>query len=517
MTAIAENDGATATSGVLNAWQGLLARIDAELRQLAAHPARSVVLLPYAQLMPLAARLWAAQFPDAFAPRFETTRNWATRAGWFTPGPHDLSFDHGRDLLTAAALLEGAGLAAQRALLAGPLVEQATQLGQIAASLQEQRQEETPLQRRLRTFSNTLTKLVVAVTGQHREMLHQVLDVFQIKPEYDLDIMRPKQTLTEITTRALQGLESVILKEQPNIILVQGDTTTTFVAGLAAFYNKVAVGHIEAGLRTDNKYDPFPEEMNRRLTSVVADLHFAPTPAARKNLMAEGVPSSRIYVTGNTVIDALLSVAGRPWSFDDPFLSTVGSNGQRMILVTAHRRENWGEPMARICEAIKRVVTEFPDTEVVFAVHKNPIVRETVFPALEGVDRVHLIEPPDYVPFVHLLRRAHLVLTDSGGVQEEAPAFGKPVLVLRDTTERPEGVAAGTARLIGPEEEAIVEHVTRLLRDEMEYQAMSKAVSPYGDGKAAERIIDAILYHYGFSAVPPEPYVPFRETALRTG
>jgi UDP-N-acetylglucosamine 2-epimerase (non-hydrolysing) len=340
-------------------------------------------------------------------------------------------------------------------------------------------------------------KLVVAVTGQHREMLHQVLDVFHIKPQYDLDIMRPKQTLAEITTRALQGLEGIILKEQPNIVLAQGDTTTTFVAALAAFYNKVAVGHVEAGLRTDNKYDPFPEEMNRRMTTVLADLHFAPTPAARKNLMAEGVPSSRIYVTGNTVIDALLSVAGRPWTFDDPFLSTVGTNGQRMILVTAHRRENWGEPMARICQAIKEIVAEFPDTEVVFAVHKNPIVRETVYPALEGVDRIHLIEPPDYVPFVHLLKRAHLVLTDSGGVQEEAPSLGKPVLVMRNTTERPEGVEAGTAMLIGTETEKIFRATAKLLSDSNAYNTMAKAVNPYGDGTASVRIREALFKFFG--------------------
>lgn len=349
-----------------------------------------------------------------------------------------------------------------------------------------------PVIHELRKFPDKVN-LVVAVTGQHREMLHQVLDVFHIKPEYDLDIMRPKQTLAEITTRALQGLEEIILKEQPNIILAQGDTTTTFVAGLAAFYNKVAVGHIEAGLRTDNKYDPFPEEMNRRLTTVLADLHFAPTPAARKNLISEGVPAGRIHVTGNTVIDALLSVAGRPWTFDDAFLSTVGMNDRRMILVTAHRRENWGEPMSRICEAIKRIVAEFGDIEVVFAVHRNPVVRETVYPALEGVERIHLIEPPDYVPFVHLLKRAHLVLTDSGGVQEEAPSLGKPVLVMRNTTERPEGVEAGTAKLIGTETDKIFGATAKLLSDGNAYNAMAKAVNPYGDGSASERIREALF------------------------
>lgn len=352
-----------------------------------------------------------------------------------------------------------------------------------------------PVVHELRRFPKEV-ELVVTVTGQHREMLRQVLDVFQIKPDYDLDIMKPKQTLTEITTRALLGLEEIIRKERPDMILAQGDTSTTFVAGLAAFYNKVAVGHIEAGLRTDNKYDPFPEEMNRRLTTVLADLHFAPTPAARNNLLAEGVPSGRISVTGNTVIDALLSVAQRPWSFDDPFLSTVGENGRRMILVTAHRRENWGEPMARICAAIKRIVAEFPDTEVVFAVHKNPIVRETVFPALEGVERIHLIEPPDYVPFVHLLKRAHLVLTDSGGVQEEAPSLGKPVLVMRNTTERPEGVEAGTAKLIGTEAEQIYENAAKLLSQRAAYSTMARAANPYGDGSASVRIREALFKYF---------------------
>ncbi len=352
-----------------------------------------------------------------------------------------------------------------------------------------------PVVHELRRFPKEV-ELVVTVTGQHREMLRQVLDVFQIKPDYDLDIMKPKQTLTEITTRALLGLEEIIRKERPDMILAQGDTSTTFVAGLAAFYNKVAVGHIEAGLRTDNKYDPFPEEMNRRLTTVLADLHFAPTPAARNNLLAEGVPSGRISVTGNTVIDALLSVAERPWSFDDPFLSTVGENGRRMILVTAHRRENWGEPMARICAAIKRIVAEFPDTEVVFAVHKNPIVRETVFPALEGVERIHLIEPPDYVPFVHLLKRAHLVLTDSGGVQEEAPSLGKPVLVMRNTTERPEGVEAGTAKLIGTEAEQIYENAAKLLSQPAAYSTMARAANPYGDGSASVRIREALFKYF---------------------
>ncbi len=337
--------------------------------------------------------------------------------------------------------------------------------------------------------------VVVAVTGQHREMLQQVLDVFHITPKYNLDIMRPKQTLTEITTRSLDGLEKVITAEIPDIILAQGDTTTTFVASLAAFYHKVAVGHVEAGLRTDNKYDPFPEEMNRRLTAVVSDLHFAPTPAAKANLLAEGVPENRIYVTGNTVIDALLSVAGQDES-EVVGMPEIDLGGRRMILVTAHRRENWGEPMGRICAAIKAIVEKFTDTQVVFAVHKNPIVREVVFKELGGVERINLIEPPDYMPFVHLLKKAHLVLTDSGGVQEEAPALGKPVLVMRKTTERPEGVEAGTAMLVGTDADEIFESASRLLTDENVYNSMARAINPYGDGGASERIREALFKYF---------------------
>ncbi len=341
-------------------------------------------------------------------------------------------------------------------------------------------------------------EVVVAVTGQHREMLQQVLDVFRIKPDYDLHIMRPKQTLAEITTRALEGLDSIIAQERPDIVLAQGDTTTTFVAALAAFYNKVAVGHVEAGLRTDNKYDPFPEEINRRLTTRLTDLHFAPTPAARKNLLAEGVPAGRIYVTGNTVIDALLSVAES--SAADaavPGLEKLNLDGRRMILVTAHRRENWGEPMGRICSAIKSIVTAFPDTEVVFAVHRNPIVRDVVFKELGSTERIHLIEPPDYVPFVHLLKRSHLILTDSGGVQEEAPALGKPVLVMRLTTERPEGVEAGTAALTGTDSDQIFRSASELLTDENAYNKMARAVNPYGDGSSSVRIREALLKYFG--------------------
>jgi UDP-N-acetylglucosamine 2-epimerase (non-hydrolysing) len=340
-------------------------------------------------------------------------------------------------------------------------------------------------------------RAIVAVTGQHREMLQQVLDAFSITPDYNLDIMQQKQTLAEITSRALTGLEEIIKKEQPDIVLAQGDTTTTFTASLAAFYNKVAVGHIEAGLRTDNKYDPFPEEMNRRLTGVIADLHFPPTEAAKENLLAEGVDPSAIHVTGNTVLDALLSSAAKPYSFSDPNLAKIAELSGRMILVTAHRRENWGEPMQRICNAIKRIVSAFPDTFVVFAVHKNPIVRDVVFPALSATPGVHLIEPPDYLPFVHLLKKAYLVLTDSGGIQEEAPALGKPVLVMRKTTERPEGVEAGTAKLVGTDEDEIFSSTSELLTNNVLYNRMAKAINPYGDGRAAQRICQIIFKYFG--------------------
>jgi len=333
--------------------------------------------------------------------------------------------------------------------------------------------------------------LVLAVSGQHREMLEQALAAFGLVPDYNLNIMTARQTLAQITTRALEGLEEVVRRVEPGLVLAQGDTTTTFAASLAAFYNKVPFGHVEAGLRTDNKYDPFPEEINRRLTSVLCDLHFAPTEAAKRALLAEGTPEEDVYVTGNTVIDALLSVAAREHEFEDPRVRKAASSA-RMILVTAHRRENWGEPMRAICRAIRRIVARQPEASVIFPVHKNPIVREVVFPELEGMERVTLIEPPEYVPFVHLMKSAYLILTDSGGVQEEAPSLGKPVLVLRKTTERPEGIEAGNARLVGTDTDKIIFEAERLLNDESAYQQMARVENPYGDGHAAERIWQAI-------------------------
>jgi len=333
--------------------------------------------------------------------------------------------------------------------------------------------------------------LVLAVTGQHREMLVQVLEAFDLHPDYDLNIMSARQTLVQITTRALAGLDSVIKKVRPSLVLAQGDTTTTFIAGLAAFYNKTPFGHVEAGLRTDNKYDPYPEEVNRRLTGVMTDLHFAPTELAKRNLLSEGVKEESIFVTGNTVIDALLGIAAREHTFEDPAIRAAAESG-RMVLLTAHRRENWGEPMRDICLAVKEIIRRNPDVTVVFPMHKNPIVRDTVVPELGEAERVILTEPPDYVPFVHLMKASYLILTDSGGVQEEAPSLGKPVLVLRKTTERPEGVSAGNARLVGTDFDTIVREADKLLGDKSAYEEMARAQSPYGDGHAAGRIWEII-------------------------
>ncbi len=345
-----------------------------------------------------------------------------------------------------------------------------------------------PVIHRLAERADHLRQILV-VTAQHREMLDQVLRLFNIKPDYDLDLMRPGQSPFEITAQVLLGLKPILETERPDIVLVQGDTTTVLAASLAAYYFKIPIGHVEAGLRTYDKFQPFPEEMNRRLTGVLADLHFAPTPTAREHLLHENVPAERIFVTGNTVIDALLSVSNRPYTFNISPLDRLDFERRRVILVTAHRRENWGAPLRSICAAIQRLIDDFSDIEVVFSVHKNPAVRQIVQAELEGLARVHLIEPLDYEPFVHLMKRACLILTDSGGIQEEAPSLGKPVLVLRNVTERPEGIAAGTLRLVGTDTEHIVEQTGRLLTDPNAYAAMAQASNPYGDGHAAERIV----------------------------
>lgn len=345
----------------------------------------------------------------------------------------------------------------------------------------------------------------VAVTAQHREMLDQVLQLFRIAPDYDLNIMQADQDLVQVTVRALEGVSAVIREERPGMVLVHGDTTTTMAAALAAFYSRTPVAHVEAGLRTYCKYAPFPEEINRHLVGVLGDLHFCPTRQARENLLAEGVPPEQIYVTGNTVIDALLSVVRPDYRFTEPELANVDF-ARRVILVTAHRRENWGAPMAEIFAAIREVVSRYPDVEIIFPVHKNPRLRQQVRAILSGVPRVHLTEPLEYAPFVNVMARCYLVLTDSGGLQEEAPALGKPVLVLRDVTERPEAVAAGTVKLVGSKKENIVAGVSRLLDDVDLYQQMARAVNPYGDGRAVPRIVQALAYYWKLSRQPPQEF-----------
>ncbi|WP_258358843.1 non-hydrolyzing UDP-N-acetylglucosamine 2-epimerase [Moorella sulfitireducens (nom. illeg.)] len=348
----------------------------------------------------------------------------------------------------------------------------------------------------------------VAVTAQHREMLDQVLHLFRIQPAYDLDIMRPRQTLEEVTTRALNGLAGVLETSPPDVVLVHGDTTTTFVAALAAFYRQIPVGHVEAGLRTGDRYAPFPEEMNRRLAGALADIHFAPTATARDNLLREGVPAGHIYVTGNTVIDALKATVRPGYSFTDPRLQELIAQGWRLILVTAHRRENWGEPMRAIFSALGEVVKRYEDVVVVFPVHYNPRVRELAGEILGRRERIYLIDPLDYEPFVNLMARSYLVLTDSGGLQEEAPALGKPVLVLREVTERPEAVAAGTVRLVGTGYQEILDATGELLEDRQAYLRMAHAVNPYGDGQAARRIRGALRHYFGLAVARPQEFTP---------
>ena len=340
---------------------------------------------------------------------------------------------------------------------------------------------------------------IVAVTAQHREMLDQVLELFNIKPDYDLNIMASGQTLYDITTRALNGLKEVIEDAKPDMVLVHGDTTTTFAGALAAFYAQVPVGHVEAGLRTGNKYSPYPEEMNRKLTGSIADMHFAPTSTSKENLLKENVNPEAIMVTGNTVIDALQTTVKANYEFADAEFNKIFARGNRLILMTTHRRENLGEPMRNVYKALRKVLETHTDVEAIFPVHKNPKVREIVQEELGGLERVHLIEPMDYEPFANLMGKVDIVLTDSGGIQEEAPALGKPVLVLRDTTERPEAVDAGTVKLVGTGYEDVLRETNLLLDNPAHYQKMAEAANPYGDGKACERIIRAILQKKGYN------------------
>ena len=333
---------------------------------------------------------------------------------------------------------------------------------------------------------------VVCVTAQHREMLDQVLTVFDIKPDYDLNIMKQGQTLSEITSRVLLGLEEVINKENPNIILVHGDTTTTFAGALAAFYNKIDIGHVEAGLRTWDKYSPFPEEMNRQMVDRMTDIFFAPTEVSKNNLLSENIPKEKIYVTGNTAIDAMKTTIKE--NYNNEIFDWLGND--KLILLTAHRRENLGQPMRHIFRAVKRIVEEYPNVKVVYPIHLNPKVREVANEVFKGINQVRLIEPLEVFDFHNFQNKSYIILTDSGGIQEEAPSLGKPVLVLRDTTERPEGITAGTLKLVGTDEETIYIETKKLLDDKNEYNKMSHASNPYGDGFASKYIVDAIIKKY---------------------
>ena len=348
----------------------------------------------------------------------------------------------------------------------------------------------------------------VCVTAQHREMLDQVLSIFDIVPDHDLDIMTENQDLFDVTTKSLSGLKDVLLKERPDVVLIQGDTTTSFAASLAAYYLHIPIGHVEAGLRTYNKYSPFPEEQNRHLTGVLADFHFAPTEWAKGNLLRENVPEEKIWVTGNTVIDALLSVVRSQqaavrqqelneyfkttWNLSLPSGPASNTNNYKLILVTGHRRESFGQGFENICLALKEIAERNSDITIVYPVHLNPNVQKPVKTILNGRPRIHLIEPLEYEPFVYLMSNSYLILTDSGGIQEEAPSLGKPVLVMRNTTERPEGIEAGTARLVGTDKQKIVVETQKLLDNPESYERMSRAINPYGDGKAAERIVEIL-------------------------
>ena len=346
---------------------------------------------------------------------------------------------------------------------------------------------------------------ICCVTAQHRQMLDAVLEIFQLKPDYDLNIMEPRQTLSTITTKCLLGMEGVLEQARPDLVLVHGDTSTTFAGALAAFYKQIMVGHVEAGLRTWDKYSPFPEEMNRKLVGDIADLHFCPTAANRDNLAREGIADG-VFLTGNTVIDALKTTVRADYRFSNQLLNGLDYQGKKVILVTCHRRENYGQPMTNIMTALRRVAEAFPEVELVYPVHLSPVVREAADKYLSGHDRIHLIDPLDVEEMHNLMARCYLVMTDSGGLQEEAPALGRPVLVLRRETERPEAVAAGTVKIAGTEEETIFQMAAGLLTEEQTYHAMAHAVNPYGDGQACRRIVDGILWKFGRRDQPPEPF-----------
>ena len=346
---------------------------------------------------------------------------------------------------------------------------------------------------------------VCCVTAQHREMLDSVLDIFSLKPDYDLNVMEPRQTLSTITSKCLTGMDGVLEEAKPDLVLVHGDTSTTFAGALAAFYHKIPVGHVEAGLRTYDKWSPYPEELNRKLVGSLADLHFCPTVSNRDNLARENIRDG-VFITGNTVIDALQTTVVKDFSFSEKILNVLDYVNRKVILVTCHRRENYGQPMTNIMTALRRVADAFPEAELVYPVHLSPVVQEAAHKYLDNHPRIHLIAPLDVREMHNLMARCHLVMTDSGGLQEEAPALGKPVLVLRKETERPEAVAAGTVRLAGVEEEPIFQMASQLLSNRSEYDKMAHAVNPYGDGRACRRIADAIAWHFGLRKEPPEAF-----------
>ncbi len=354
---------------------------------------------------------------------------------------------------------------------------------------------------------NPNIEATVCVTAQHRQMLDQVLEIFKIKPDYDLDVMKQRQTLVQITSRVLEGLDEVLKEVKPDIVLVHGDTTTSFVGALAAFYNQITVGHVEAGLRTYDIYSPFPEEMNRCLTGRIAELNFSPTVKNKENLLRENVSEDKIFITGNTVIDAMKTTVSEDYVFTTEELNGIDFKNHRVIAMTAHRRENLGKPLEEICTAVKRLVEKYDDVEVVYPVHLNPAVRETVFSILGNTDRVHLIEPVNVDELHNLMARSYMVMTDSGGIQEEAPSLAKPVLVLRKETERPEAVEAGTVKIAGVDGDTIFSMACELLDDKEAYAKMAHAANPYGDGNASKRIVDAILYHFGVTDKRPEDYI----------
>ncbi|MDZ7671714.1 MAG: UDP-N-acetylglucosamine 2-epimerase (non-hydrolyzing) [Halanaerobiales bacterium] len=349
-------------------------------------------------------------------------------------------------------------------------------------------------------------KCVVAVTAQHREMLDQVLDLFKISADYDLDIMSDKQTLTDITVKVLKNLDKVLKKEKPDLILVHGDTTTTFIGALSSFYNQIDIGHVEAGLRTHNKYSPYPEEMNRHLTGVLADINFAPTVNNKDNLLNENVSEENIFVTGNTVIDAIQEIVKDNYQFKNKVLKSIDFENKKIILLTAHRRENLGEGLTGIFRSVNDIIKSNPQVEVVFPVHLNPAVKKLAYKHLENNENVHLIEPLGYLEFANLMNKSYFIMTDSGGIQEEAPGLGKPVLVLRDTTERQEAITAGTVKKVGVNRNEIFKQADLLLNNNEKYNKMSKAVNPYGDGKASKRITDYILNKYNFKGDKPEVF-----------